>query len=81
MLELVEAALDHIAHGVKEAVDWLLDFAVALERNDGFNTAIFEVLAYGVAVIAFVGQHHFGAGAGLIHQRAVAFHIRRFARR
>lgn len=81
MLELVEAALDHVAQSIEEAVDWLLDFAVALKRDDGFNPAIFEVLAYGVAVIALVGQHHFGAGAGLIHQRAIAFHVRRFARR
>lgn len=81
MLEFVEAALDHIAKGVKEAVDWLLDFAVSLERNDGFNTAFFEVLADSVAIIAFVGEHDFGAGAWLIHQREIAFHVRCFTRR
>lgn len=73
MLELREAAFDEVAEGINIAVDGRLNLAVSTERNNRLDPPFCEVGTDGVAIVAFVGNQHFGLRPWLLHQGLVAF--------
>ena len=60
VLEAVDAALDAASQGVEGAVDRVLHAAVLLDRDIGRCAPCLDVLADRVAVIAAIGEQHFG---------------------
>ena len=78
VLQLVKATLDHVAQGVDGGIDGQLDEPVALGRDHRDTTATFHIFANEVSIIAFIGQQHFGRWPVGIHNRQIAFVIRRF---
>ena len=79
ILELVEAALDHISQGVDCGIDGQLYQPVPLGREHGDAATLFHVFANEVSIIAFVGQQHFGSWPIGLHDRQIAFVIGDFA--
>ena len=57
------------------AVDDGLDFAVALGRDDGGDSALLQVGEDSVGVVALVAHEHLGLGSRLGHDRGVAFDV------
>lgn len=60
-------------------VDDRLDLAIALWRDDGGDSLGVQVGEDGVGVVALVAHEHLGGGAGLGHERRVAFDVGGFA--
>ena len=79
VLELVEAALDHIAQGIDCGIDGQLDQAVPLGRDHRNTAAPSHVFANEVSIIAFVGKQHLGRWPVRVHDRQIAFVIGDFA--
>ena len=75
VLELVEAALDHVAQSVDGSIDGQLDEPVALGRDHRDTAAPLHIFANEVSVIALVGKQHFGCRSIGIHDRQIAFEI------
>src|SRR6185437_5613789 len=68
VLEAVDEALDAVAQGVPGAVDRVLHAAVLLGRDFGRCAPCPDILADRVAVIAAIGEQHFGIDVMLGHQ-------------
>ena len=81
VLELVEAALDHVAQRIDRGIDGQLDQSVPLGRDHRGAAAAFHIFANEVSIIAFVGQQHLGCWPVGIHDRQIAFVIGDFAAR
>jgi hypothetical protein len=79
ILELVEAAFDHVAQGIDGGVDGKLDEPVALGRDHRRAAAPLHIFANEVSIIAFVGQQHLGRRPVCVHDRQIAFVIGDFA--
>ena len=75
VLELVEAAFDHVAQGIDGGIDGKLDQPVPLGWDHRDAAAPFHIFANEVSVIAFVGQQHLGCWPVSIHNRQIAFVI------
>jgi hypothetical protein len=63
------------AHGVGLLVDWPLHLSVRLGRDHRVDTAPFEVVSDGVAVVALVAEHGFGQRRFLRHEIVVGRHV------
>ena len=81
ILELVEAAFDHVAQGIDGVIDGKLDQPVPLGRDNGDAATLFHIFANEVSVIAFVRQQHLGRWPVGIHNRQIAFVVGDFAAR
>ena len=79
ILELVEAALDHVAQGVDCGIDGQLYQPVPLGRDHGDAATLFHVFANEVSIIALVGQQHLGRRPVRVHDWQIAFVIGDFA--
>lgn len=75
MLDLVEEALDTVAHRVGRLVDGQLDLPVGLCRDHRIDAAPFEIGADGVAVVALVAEHRLGQRRVLRHEIVVGRHV------
>lgn len=73
--ELVEAALDPVPQGVGDGLDEDWFFAIDLAGDDRRATALFDDTADVTAVVATVGNEHFGFGKIVIHERIEAFEV------
>lgn len=78
-LEMSDLALDPTALAVELFVPADRRLAVRARRDDRANTAGFEIIADGVAVVAFVGQQRLGRTFGQVDHRVVALAVRRLA--
>lgn len=79
ILELVEAALDHVAQSVDGGIDGELDQAVPLGRDHRDTAAPLHIFANEVSVITLIGEQHPGGWPVGIHDRQIAFVIGDFA--
>ena len=57
------------------AVDDRLDLSVPFGRDDGDDASGLQVGQDEVGIVSLVGKQDAGLGAGLVHDRRVAFHI------
>lgn len=73
--ELVEAALDPVPQGVGDGIDEDWFFAIDLAGDDRRATALFDDAADMIAVVAPVGNEHFGFGKIVIHEHIEAFEV------
>ena len=73
--ELVEASLHPVSQGVGNAVDEDLLLAIDLARNDGRAATPGNHVADMIAVIATVGDEHFGFGKIVINKCIEAFEV------
>lgn len=78
VLELVEAAFDHVAQGIDSGIDRQLDQPVALGRYHGSAAAPFHIFANEVSIIALVGQQHLGRWPVGVHDRHIALEVGSF---
>lgn len=79
ILELVEAAFDHVAQGIDRGIDGQLDQAVSFGRDHRGAAAPLHIFANEVSVIALVGKQHFGRWPIGIHDRKISFEVGGFA--
>lgn len=81
VLEQIEEALDPVRGRIRGAVDRVLDMAFLLGGDLGRETPGANLVPYGVAVVAFVGQHDLRVGVVLglrsVKGRAVVGFARR----
>ena len=79
VLELVEAAFDHVAQGIDGSIDRQLDEPVALGRDHCGAAAPLHICANKVSIIALVGQQHLGRWPIGVHDRHIALEVGSFA--
>ena len=75
ILELVEAALDHVAQGIDRGIDRQLDQAVPLSRDHRDTAAPFHIFANEVSVVALVGEQYLGCWPIGVHDRQIALEV------
>jgi len=78
VLELVEAAFDHVAQGIDGSIDRQLDQPVALGRDHCGAAAPLQICANKVSIIALVGQEHLGRWPVGVHDRHIALEVGSF---
>ncbi len=76
MFQLGEVALDVVSESVDVGVDDRLNLAVSPGRDNGGDVAGFKIGQVEVGVVSLDGEQDAGLGAGLVHQRRIALHIR-----
>lgn len=79
ILELVEAAFDHVAQRIDCGIDGQLDQAVSLGRDHRGATAPLHIFANEVSIIALVGKQHLGRWPIGIHDRHISLEVGGFA--
>ena len=75
VLELVEAALDHVPQGVDGGIDRDLNEAVPLGRDHRKAAAPHHVEPNEISIVALVGQEHFGCRSVCVHDRLIALEV------
>lgn len=75
VLELVEAAFDHVAQGIDGGIDGQLDQPVSLGRDHGRAAAPLHIFANEVSIIALVGQQHLRRWPIGIHDRHISLEV------
>ena len=78
-LEMANEAFDACTLRIERSTDQILHFAISLGRDLGRGATITQILAYGVAVIAFVGEHCAGITVALFHQFVIGGDVMRLA--
>lgn len=79
ILELVEAALDHVAQGIDRGIDRQLDQAVSLGRDHGDAAAPLHIFANEVSIIALVGKQHLRRWPIGIHDWQISLEVGSFS--
>lgn len=81
VLELVEKALDAIAHRIEQRIDGTLNLAIAFGWYDRIGAVEPGILADGVAVVAAIAKQCLRAILVQVHQLFIGRRVVRFARR